>query len=454
MMPPVRAALSPLRRPRRHRWITMAYEFFLSYTRSNYSDYLQRFFDDLSQAVRDTRGLPRNAVVGFFDQNEIELGAEWDETIRKALMTSRVMVGVYSPAYFKSSYCGREWQAFHHRREHWSAQDGGKETDGGLARIIRPLVWMPPETDEKGRSALPAAVHERVRAVQYMRGDPDDKINSEGLAYLLKRGSRFRNAYLDFIDALARSIVASADRYGGLPVPPVPGLGQLCNAFVADTTAGPIAPPARSARHVRFAYFAADPSEFEAARDPSAYLDRGGPDWKPFLPHVSRKIGALVQEIVAAEGLEFTSDELQFDGDLDEAIESALRERKIVVLRVDAWSVDWKSAYFDALRRFDTRNFRNCTVLVPWNRGDPVIAADRDRIESRLRAALHFRSSGNPVYFRSGIETVEQLRQALREVLESLQADLRNSGLVDSARPLAMAFSRPVLSGPGAAAAP
>src|SRR5688572_4677483 len=93
----------------------MSYEFFLSYSRANNDAFLKRFFDELSQAVRDRRGLPQSAEVGFFDQRQIELGEQWDGTIVTALQNSSVFLAIASPAYFRSEYCGKEWELFRQR---------------------------------------------------------------------------------------------------------------------------------------------------------------------------------------------------------------------------------------------------------------------------------------------------------------------------------------------------
>src|SRR5512132_1470655 len=95
----------------------MPYEFFFSYTRGNNDAYLRQFFKDLSEEVRIRKGLPKDkdTPVGFFDQQEIELGATWDQTIIDALQESKVMVSIYSPGYFQSQYCGKEWDVFMQR---------------------------------------------------------------------------------------------------------------------------------------------------------------------------------------------------------------------------------------------------------------------------------------------------------------------------------------------------
>ena len=55
----------------------MSYDFFLSYTRANNDAFLKKFFDDLSQGIRDIKSLGPEAEVGFFDQHDIELGEQW-----------------------------------------------------------------------------------------------------------------------------------------------------------------------------------------------------------------------------------------------------------------------------------------------------------------------------------------------------------------------------------------
>jgi len=93
----------------------MPYDFFLSYSRGNSGPQLKRFFKDLSDVVRQKRGLPQGATVGFFDQNSLERGDEWESEIVDAIQTSKVMVAITSPAYFKSDYCGKELGLFQQR---------------------------------------------------------------------------------------------------------------------------------------------------------------------------------------------------------------------------------------------------------------------------------------------------------------------------------------------------
>ena len=64
--------------------------------------YLQKFVGDLDGYVRERRGLGPKDSVSFFDQQDIELGADWDLTIASALAETKAVVSIASPAIFKS----------------------------------------------------------------------------------------------------------------------------------------------------------------------------------------------------------------------------------------------------------------------------------------------------------------------------------------------------------------
>src|SRR6185295_2004729 len=155
----------------------MSYEFFLSYTRANNDDYLRQFFKDLSEEICERLGYPKGTEVGFFDQDGgIELGDEWDPTIVAALLSSKVLVAVYSPAYFNSRYCGKEWNLFHRRcLKYLNARQAAGDAESRLPPVIKPVLWLPPVAKGKGRlevPPLPDTVDAAVAAVQYTYGNP------------------------------------------------------------------------------------------------------------------------------------------------------------------------------------------------------------------------------------------------------------------------------------------
>ncbi len=70
----------------------------------------------------------------FIDEDSIEKGARWPATLRKGLKTAKCMVAIWTPEYFRSSWCLTEWHSMRDR-----------ETQLGLdparAGLIYPIVF-------------------------------------------------------------------------------------------------------------------------------------------------------------------------------------------------------------------------------------------------------------------------------------------------------------------------
>jgi len=417
----------------------MDYEFFLSYTRANNDDFLRLFFSDLSEAIRDARGLQPNTEVGFLDQRDIELGTLWEKEIQAALETAKTMVCVYSPVYFRSEYCGREWQAFYHRCDQ-SVRLGAHRS---LPPLIKPVPWITP---------LPRDLAPLVAGLQYSQGNPAAVVNQRGLKYVMKQMGTYRKEYVDYVTDLAREIVQAADDY---PLAPLPGglplLSVISSAFTAAPAVAPgplLGPPLTASKHIRFFVAAADPQTFQGRRSLEPYLDHGGSDWKPFLPKEPRSIGALAQNIVSEGDLDLTSDVSILDAGIKDAINRAWEERKIVVLLVDGWTVYATTESREILADFDRENYYNCSVLVPWNDDDPEIAPRRADIEQSLQQAFFFRANAkNPIFYRDSIRSREELREALREVIPRLRAEIRNRA--KPVKPVPQGIALSMVSGPG-----
>lgn len=429
----------------------MPYEFFFSYTRGNNDDYLKQFFKNLSEEVRVRRGLPEKTVVGFFDQRDIELGAAWEQTISDALQNSKVLVSIYSPGYFQSEYCGKEWEVFMRRcRLHKDLRTQTGELGATLPPSIKPSLWVPFSITN---------LDEDVQALQYTRGDSNAVYNSEGLRYVLMQIGEHRREYNDFVTELAKEIIETADKFPLPKLDRLPPLGEVDSAWPQRRPPGtptPVTPSTvsvSSPKHIRFVFVAADPKHFGSVRSADPYLDRGGPDWKPFFPDMSA-IGPFVQHIVSDKELGFTSDELAFGPNLIKDIQDAWAERKIVIILVDGWSVNWDTtSYRPVLHEFDQQNFFNCSVLVPWNDEDPGISNQPQTILQTLQDTFYFRTrAGNSIFYRDSIRKPEDLRDALRDVLTLIKAEIRKQAEVS--RPLPRDINKPIISGPGVVGVP
>jgi FxsC-like protein len=423
-------------------------DFFFSYTRGNNDPYLKKFFDDLSEEVRTLRGLPAGAEVGFFDQHDLELGDDWDRALVDALQGAKVMVAIASPGYWKSEYCGKEWAMFRARLMQ-AAGVGGKP-----APLLKPIVWVPFKIDE-----LPAA----VASGQLTFGDPQALHNERGLRYLLKQIQEQRTAYNELVEALAREIVEAADRHPVAPLAAVPKLGNVAPAFggrgaapAPGAAAGaPLAMTPSGPKHVAFIYVAAHPQSFGTARKAEPYVEAGGPDWKPFYPVSTTRVHRFVQSVVAGDDLDFTSEAMPFGANLIARIDEAWRQRQIVVLVVDPWSVHWDAQrptpeYQALLQQLDSRLDYHWCVLVPWNENDADAMADRDAITQTVRRTFdrHANLAPNPMFYRDGIRSAADLKRSLGDVLTRLKEEIKKRAPV--AMPIPAGPSKTVVTGPSA----
>jgi FxsC-like protein len=374
------------------------------------------------------------------------LGDVWEPSLVVALQHSKVLVAVTSPGYFKSEYCGKEWALFCTRLR--AATPAGAK----LPPLIKSVVWVEFPVD-----ALP----EPVRAAQLKSGDPQALQNTKGLRYLLKQIGKYRSAYAEYVDHLAGEIVAAADQHDVPSLKEVPRLADVTSAFLggafrpadgapsaANTAPAPSGPP-----DVSFIYVAANPQWFGNARPPEPYLVRGAGEWRPFFPKDTRHVHPLLQHFASAAGLEFGSKEVAFGPDLIEQVERAWEERRIIVLVVDPWSLHWDGGlaqpiYGDLLRELDARLDYHWCVLVPWNESDPVFLAERDALTAAVAGAFdrHATLLPNPLFFRDGIRSPEELRLTLAEVLTRLKEEIKKRAEVK--RPVPAGPSRPVVSGP------
>lgn len=418
----------------------MACEFFFSYTRANNDPYLQTFFQDLQEEVRQRRGLPAGAQVGFFDQRSIELGDAWDDDIVAALQTCKVMVSLASPAYFNSDYCGREWALF--RRRCQAAAAGGV-----VPPLLKSVVWIEFPLDR-----LPA----EVQGCQLTLGDPHSLYNTKGARHLLMR-PRNRDEYIDLIDNLTTQIVAAGYAHPLPPLLDVPALAAVRSAFRASALTGLPAPapaPAAGPRQVNFIYVAAHPDHIPAGPRRDAYVDAGGGDWRPFYPADARRVHPLMQNIASDPALDFSSIEVPFGTDLIARIDEAWRQRQIVVIVVDAWSLHWDAqqaqpVYRDLLQLLDGRFDYHWCVLVPWNDADgDAAAAPGDQVRQAVRRTFdrHARLVPNPMFYRDAIRSVDEFRAAVAEVLTRLKEEIRKTAPV--LRVMPSGPGRAVVSGP------
>lgn len=162
---------------------------FISYARADAQDELaNKFYRDLCVEVSQRGGVEIEEA-GYVDI-DTPIGDSWPTALANALGDCRVFVPLVSPNYFRSEYCGKEWQAF------WNRLTKYAEEQGEWPNLIIPVVWVPPI------DGWP----ERTREVQSMEGQLGGAYDTYGMRYLLQdTGAQYERA----LAKVATAVVAA-----------------------------------------------------------------------------------------------------------------------------------------------------------------------------------------------------------------------------------------------------
>ncbi|MGF1425208.1 FxSxx-COOH system tetratricopeptide repeat protein [Kitasatospora sp. LaBMicrA B282] len=194
--------------------------FFLSYARVDDGPQVAAFYRDLAArlVVRDPAAAE---LPPFRDVERIRLGADWARVLAEAIAGCRALVALYSPGYFASSYCGKEWTAFHRRLTAFRAETGW---DPGA---LVPVLWRP----------LPGALPAAVAELQYREPAMGERYARIGLCALLAEDPQGEE-YQRVLDVLAARIALAAGR---ARLPGLPGLDlrEVPGAFPQPVTEPP-----------------------------------------------------------------------------------------------------------------------------------------------------------------------------------------------------------------------
>ncbi|MEU9656471.1 TIR-like protein FxsC [Streptomyces chartreusis] len=329
--------------------------FFLSYARmpqdgSDATDpdlWVHRLFRELRDHIRQMTAHPGSP--GFMD-GTMRVGQNWPSELGGSLARCRVFVPLYSPRYFISPWCGREWAAFDNRaaRHRESGQPG-------IPSAVVPALWSP-VPDHR----LP----ECVREVQYMHPELGQRYRTFGL-YGLAKLRAFRSDYEKAVLHLARRIVDVGESVVVEQADPVQ-LDAATDAFAATPTR-----TSTTGRTLRISVAAASLDQLPEGRTPD-YYGPSAVDWNPYHPGSERPLAQVAADI--AVRLAFRPDVREFDHTAKPA------DGPEVVL-LDRWTLrdpDRRAA----LGEFDKSDLPPTGLVVPWNEHDP----DSDEAEYELAA--------------------------------------------------------------------
>jgi FxsC-like protein len=406
--------------------------FFLSYARGDDDPYVHKFYRELCSEIRALTGAGRDVEVGFFDSHSIDPGQRWSEKLLEALAECKTFIPLYSPAYFLSEPCGREWAIFA-RRTH----NHGWPSDQTPPLI--PLIWMPQHD-----------VPEVVQPYQWSSDALGDVYNESGLRRLL-RLQRNHDEYVDFVSAVANRVV-KASAAPRLARTARVAFDDVPSAFHADPALATSAGRSRTgdqaaistSQVVHFVVAAAAGPEVAAVRSDLRYYGPQPEDWAPYVPAYSRPLAEYACTVAAEK--RFRSTVATID-QLNECINRAHRYNQIVVLLVDVWSTKIPR-YHTVLHEYDGRNEPTTAVMIPRNQEDAETQTRSGELSEGVRQTfINNALRHDDVMFRSSVLTYETFGADLQVVLEVARNRVFIRGKVYRLPPR-HGTPRPILEGP------
>ncbi|WP_405536523.1 TIR-like protein FxsC [Streptomyces sp. NBC_00075] len=371
--------------------------FFLSYAHAprNGSDgvdrdmWVHRLFRELCEHISemaDTIGPP-----GFMDRR-IRAGEAWSEELSHSLARCRVFVPLYSPRFFRSTWCGREWTVFNRRAtRHRSGEPGSPSA-------VVPALWSPVPSHQ-----LPSG----IGSVQYAHPEMGSRYPDYGLYGLIKL-SAYRRDYQRAVLELARRIVDVGNNVLVEPGPRTP----------LDTVPDAFTPPshARPQKTLRITVAACTSDCVPEGRGSDYYGD-SCLEWDPFAPESPASIARATAEI--AERLGYRPEVAEFphrSGASDDIGDFQGPE----VMLLDRWLL-LDAEHREQLRRFDKGHRPATGLMVPWNAADPDSEDTGTELAAETAATLPRKISQGRQASRRAVEGIpdhESFGELLPYVLE------------------------------------
>jgi FxsC-like protein len=336
--------------------------FFISYPHTEHNgdhgserapDYwVIKFYKDLCRNVEELVEAAPGTRVGVLDR-DLWVEDDWIAGLPAALASCRVLVPLYSPRYFESDACGKEWQAF--------ADRPADRAQPAESPAIVPVMWMPMPS---------SALHPAARSVPIEYGDVDSYA-SRGLYGIIKR-SRYRPDYLQFVREVAQRIADTAKRSPAAWWPEV-DYDSLPNPF------GPAGAPESGAPRLLITVLAPQLDNLPAGRH-GQYYGRAAWDWTPYRPASQQPIAQFTANFARSLGYR------PYVCDLKERADDLLTDGRAAhpeLLIVDPWAVT-RPDVNRLVARFKLAEKPWTQVVIPWNPAD----AETATAESQLRLAL------------------------------------------------------------------
>jgi len=398
------------------------YWFFLSYSRRDSkaeqgreNPFFERFYKDLTYEVARKVGIPASvdeSDIRFYDREGIETGAEWDPALAEALQTCKAMVCLYSPSYFSSEYCGKEFQVFSGRVKEYAATLQGS---GDPPKLIIPVFWENP-------SKLPAA----LSGLQYADASLGLLYAEKGVSYLLRMDKE--TAYQEFLMGLGAKIKDEVERHKLPRQQSIKPLREVRSAF-HDAVVQPqpgLVPDAKGVRIAWIVYVVGGKSDYVSVRKGLTCYGSSGIEWQPYLPDDENIIGYIASTVATEKGL--TPYQISLgQQNLVKALQDAEENNTTVVIIVDPWSIKLHS-FAESMRAYDSARLSNCGVIVAWNDKDEETIAENENLNTLLRMTFSRSLLSKDIVFQPSVRSVEELRDKLAAAIEEVKGKINARG--------------------------
>lgn len=332
--------------------------FFLSYAHTprmpdddgDPDEWIAKLYTDLCRhIVHLTSG--SSGAVGFMDR-EIRTGATWPHSLAEALSSCRVFVPLYSPRYFESKDCGKEWFAFSRRMRR-----AGRHGEPQIEAIV-PALWVPVDPDR-----LPPV----ARLIQFKHHSLGELYSKDGFWGIMKV-QRYKDDYEVAVHELAKHIVQVAKQTKIEQEPPV-DYQSLPSAFDIPASQGEQRLPQETARQGgrRINIMIAAPTTQDIPRDRlgQAYYGASEREWNPYHPESRAPLADYATDLASRLG--YRPIVVPF-GELPGHGATGLGADAPGLFLVDPWVAATSQA--TRLRRFDEQAGSWISVLIPSNCAD------------------------------------------------------------------------------------
>jgi len=360
-----------------------------------------KFYKDL---CADIHHLTASSLPGYMDRQELPLGADWPADLTRALSTCRVFMPIYSPRYFNSEYCGKEWTVFARRVERHAR-------GGSPPAVIIPVVWTDMDLED---------IPEFARLVQYSQGGLPSHYVREGLYGIMRLG-KYREAYKETVFCLAKAVIAAAK----IGLAPLHESEQIRLDQIPDAFADAKRPS--DSLDIRLTVAACDLSSLPAERDRFYY----GPKplrWTPYRPTEDKPVADVAETVIRGMGHRAELKEL------GAGPEEATRPD---VMLVDMWAADQVRLAED----LGKAKGQSTVVILPVDQGDEESIQHRERLETSLKSLI------GPALLRKGSRRAVPHEKFQESLVQAVNTAIRHHLRTVKVRNAPPAQRKPSLEG-------